>query len=148
MKKRRIIAFVLLLAVLTGIAAWIHLTSREEVAAGTLQMTYGESTYTVDLADLDYEQVTGERVNGKGETRPVDGPGVALRSLLEREKIDSYSKVTVVSGDSYSAELRAEEVAEEGKAYLLLEEDELRLIVFGDQNSKRSVSDVAQIVIE
>lgn len=148
MKKRRILVFILVLAILTGIAAWNHLSSREEVAEGTLQMSFGEQTYLVKLDDLDYEQITGERVNGKGEVRPVDGPGIALHELLAQEKIEGYTKVTVISGDSYSAELTAEEVVEDGKACLLLEEGSLRLIVFGDENSKRSVSDVAQIVIE
>lgn len=37
---------------------------------------------------------------------------------------------------------------EEKKAYLLLQEEELRLVVFGDENSKRSVSNVKQIVVE
>lgn len=37
---------------------------------------------------------------------------------------------------------------EEEKVYLLLQEEELRLVVFGDENSKRSVSNVKQIVVE
>ena len=56
--------------------------------------------------------------------------------------------MTVVSDDSYTADLTAEEVAESGKAYLLLEQPYLRLVVFGDQNSKRRVSNVVQIIVE
>ena len=37
---------------------------------------------------------------------------------------------------------------EDGKAWLLLEQPYLRLVVFGDQNSKRSVSNVVQIIVE
>lgn len=81
--------------------------------------------------------------NGAGSSGPCE-----LKDLLESEKIDSYSNVTVISDDSYHAELTAEEVAEEGRAYLMLQDEELRLIVFGDSNSKRSVSNVVQIVIE
>lgn len=148
MKKHKALAFILVLAVLTGITAWSHLSSREEVAEGTLQMTADGHTYTVELSDLNYEPVSGVRVNGKGESIPVEGQGVLLKNLLDAEKIASYSKVTVISDDSYSAELTAEEVKEDGKAYLMLDEEELRLIVFGDQNSKRSVSDVVQIIVE
>lgn len=60
----------------------------------------------------------------------------------------SYSKVTVISDDSYAADLTAEDVKEDGKAYLMLDEEEIRLIVFGDPNSKRSVSNVVQIIVE
>ena len=148
MRKHKAIVFVLALAVLTGMAAWLHLSSREEVAEGTLKMTFADHVYAVDISELRYEPVSGVRVNGKGEFLPVEGQGISLTDLLESEKIDSYSKVTVISDDSYHAELTAEEVAEEGRAYLMLEEEELRLIVFGDQNSKRSVSNVVQIVIE
>ncbi len=69
-------------------------------------------------------------------------------SCLAQEHITGYSKVSVVSDDSYSAELTADEVKEDGKVYLLNEEDSLRLVVFGDENSKRSVSNVVQIVVE
>ena len=148
MKKHKVLALILVLAVLTGIAAWFHLSSREEVAKGTLQMTVGGHTYTVELSNLDFEPVSGVRVNGKGESIPVEGQGISLEDLLDEEDINSYSKVTVISDDSYTAELTAEEVEEDGKAYLMLDEEALRLIVFGDQNSKRSVSNVVQVVIE
>ena len=60
-----------------------------------------------------------------------------------------YEKVTVVSDDSYSAEVLKEEVEEGTRAFLILgDENELRLVVFGDTNSKRSVSNVAQVVVE
>ena len=43
----------------------------------------------------------------------------------------------------------AEEVEEDSKAFLIMEEEkELRLVVFGDENSKRSVSNVVRIVVE
>ena len=51
----------------------------------------------------------------------------------------------MVSDDSYSAEVHADEAE---NAHFLLEEGTLRLIVFGDSNSKRSVSDVKQIIVE
>ena len=148
MKTYKALALILLLVILTGIAAWFHLSSREEVAEGTLQVTIDNRKQTVKLAALNYEPVSGVRVNGKGESIPVEGEGISVKALLESQNVASYSKVTAVSDDSYTAELTAEEVAEEGKAYLLLDGAYLRLVVFGDQNSKRSVSNVVQIIVE
>lgn len=148
MKTHKALLLILVLVMITGIAAWFHLTSREEVAAGTLQITVNGNTQTIELAALDYAPVSGVRVNGKGETISVEGRGILVKDLLASTKIASCSKVTVVSDDSYTAELTAEEVAEDGKAWLLLEQPYLRLVVFGDQNSKRSVSNVVQIIVE
>ena len=148
MKTHKALLLILVLVIITGIAAWFHLTSREEAAEGTLQITVSGNTQTIELAALDYAPVSGVRVNGKGETISVEGRGILVKDLLASTKIASYSKVTVVSDDSYTAEITAEEVAEDGKAWLLLEQPYLRLVVFGDQNSKRSVSNVVQIIVE
>ena len=148
MKTYKALALILVLAMLTGIAAWFHLSSREEVAEGTVRITANGSAQTVKLADLHYEPVSGVRVNGKGESIPVEGEGISVKDLLETQKIVSCTKVTVISDDTYSAELTAEEIAEDGKAYLLLDDAYLRLVVFGDHNSKRSVSKVVQIIVE
>lgn len=148
MKKHGVLIFVLVLALLTGVAAWCHLAGREQVAAGTVQITVAGQTKTVQLSGLEYVTVSGVRVNGKGESIPVEGMGIPLKALLETEQVDSFAKITVVADDSYRAELTAEEVAEDGKAYLLLQEDTLRLVVFGDENSKRSITHVVQIVVE
>ena len=149
MKKHKVKIFAIVLVIFTMIAALVHLNTREAVAEGTLLISANGDTITVDISKFDYEQVTGTRVNGKGEERTVDAPGIALKNVLAREKIQDYTKVTVVSDDSYSAEITAEEVADGSKAFLIVEEEnELRLVVFGDTNSKRSVSNVAQIIVE
>ena len=148
MKKHKALLLILVLVMLTGIAAWFHLSSREEVPEGTVQITAEGGTQRVKLSTLKYEPVSGIRVNGKGESIPVEGEGISVKDLLVSLKISLFSKITVVSDDSYSAELTAEEAAEEGKAYLLLDGDYLRLVVFGDQNSKRSVSNVVQLIVE
>ena len=149
MKARKAIILVTVLIVLTAILAVIHLSSREEVPENTLQISVKGESITVDIEKLEYEQVIGVRVNGKGEEIPIDAPGISVNELLTQEKISDYSKVTVVADDSYSAELTAEEVREDGKAFLLNEEEgSLRLVVLGDENSKRSVSNVVQIIVE
>ena len=149
MKARKAIILVTVLIVLTAILAVIHLSRREEVPENTLQISVKGESITVDIEKLEYEQVIGVRVNGKGEEIPIDAPGISVNELLTQEKISDYSKVTVVADDSYSAELTAEEVREDGKAFLLNEEEgSLRLVVLGDENSKRSVSNVVQIIVE
>ena len=149
MKARKAIILVTVLIVLTAILAVIHLSRREEVPENTLQISVKGESITVDIEKLEYEQVIGVRVNGKGEEIPIDAPGISVNELLTQEKISDYSKVSVVEDDSYSAELTAEEVREDGKAFLLNEEEgSLRLVVLGDENSKRSVSNVVQIIVE
>ncbi len=148
MKKSKALMLIMLLFVLTGIAAIVHLTTREQVADGEIQLIYGDTTYSVAYKELKLEQVSGIRVNGKGEEKKVEAPGILLKEILDEKDIQEYSKVTVVSDDSYSAQMSAEEVAEETKVYLLLQEEQLRLVVFGDTNSKRSVSNVKQILAE
>ena len=148
MKKSKVVFLIFLLVVLTGVLAAVHLTTRDKVGENEVQLTYQDKTYSVEYKKLDLEQVTGTRVNGKGEEKKVEAAGILLRKLLEEKNIEEYSQVTVVSDDSYSAKIAAEEIKEEEKAYLLLQEEELRLVVFGDENSKRSVSNVKQIVVE
>lgn len=148
MKASKALALILALVILTGIAAYFHLSTREEVTKGTVQVTMDGRPQTLNLSDLSYEPVSGIRVNGKGESISVEGDGISVKAFLEIQKADSYTKVTIVSDDSYSAELTAEEIGEEGKAYLMLDEAYLRLVVFGDPNSKRSVSNVVQIIVE
>ena len=149
MKTSKVKIFVFALIVITIVAALLHLNTREAVAEGTLLISAGGDTITVDLSKLEFEPVIGTRVNGKGEEHTVDAPGISLKNVLAREKITDYTKVTVMSDDSYSAEVSAEEIADGSKAFLIVEEEkELRLVVFGDTNSKRSVSNVVQIVVE
>lgn len=148
MKTSKAFALILVLVILTGIAAWFHLSTREEVTEGTVQVTVDGHAQTLKLSGLPYEPVSGVRVNGKGESISVEGDGISVKAFLETQNTASCSKVTVVSDDSYSAELTAEEIQQDGKAYLLLEDGYLRLVVFGDSNSKRSVSNVVQILVE
>lgn len=148
MKSHKAIILGVVLIILTAVLAVIHLGTREEVPENAVQISANDKTYMVDIEKLNYEKVEGVRVNGKGEEIPVDGQGIALKDILAQENITEYSKVTVVADDSYSAELTADEVKEDGKAYLLNEEESFRLVVFGDENSKRSVSNVVQIVVE
>ena len=149
MKKYKVIIFTVVLILLTVAAAVIHLNTREVVAEGSLLLIAGDKEITLDLSEFAYEQVTGIRVNGKGEEIPVEGFGVAVKEVLAQAKVAEYERIKVISDDAYQAEISAEEVEDGTKAFLILDEEKkLRLVVFGDTNSKRSVSNVAQIVVE
>lgn len=148
MKGSKIKILALVLVVFTAFFAVLHLNGREEIPANAIQIQSGDKTCTVDITKLNYEQVIGTRMNGKGEELPVEGTGILLGKILEQENISGYSKVTVMADDSYKVEVTAEEIHEDKKVYLLYEEESLRLIVFGDKDSKRSVSNVVQILVE
>ncbi len=149
MKTNKVKIFVIVLLNFTIIVAFLHLNTRENVAEGTLLISTEDTSVTVDISKFNYEQVTGIRMNGKGEEIEVNAPGISLNSILEQEKIRNYTKVIVYSDDSYSAEILAEELETENKVFFIVEEEKtLRLVVFGDTNSKRSVSNVVKIVVE
>ena len=148
MNTRKIIIFIGILIALTLLAAVLHLTTREEVPEHAVKVTTSEKETLLDIMSLDYATVTGIRVNGKGEEIPVEEEGISMKELLEVMGITEYATVTVLSDDSYSAKVTREEILEADKVFLLLEDTTLRLIVFGDSNSKRSVSNVVQIQVE
>ena len=150
MKKYRAIIFIVLLMLITGVMAALHLNSREVVPEGAIEVSYGEEKYIVDIHELAYENVSGIRVNGKGEEIPVEGAGILLKDLLAKLEITEFVTVSVVADDAYIADVTAEEIKNNIEAYLIQEEGEerLRLVVFGDKDSKRSVSNVAQIIVK
>lgn len=143
------------LLIVTVTAAYIHLNTRTQVPEGNLLLTAGENSREIRYDELKFGRVTGIRVNGRGEELAVEAPGIRLEEVLAYAwagdgayDIEASDIITVVSDDSYQAELSGEEVLDEDRAYLILEEEGLRLVVFGDTDSKRSVSDVKQIVLE
>lgn len=149
MKKIKPIYIVIAaLVLLTAAAAAVHLTQRAHVAAGTLRVEHGGKAVELDVGRLELSPVQGTVRNGKGEERSIDGQGVLLSQVLEQAGVGGYTAVTVTADDEYSAAVTADEAAQPGRVYLLLQEDgSLRLVVFGDENSKRSVSNVKLICV-
>ena len=150
MRKHRATIFIIILLIITGVVAAIHLGTREEVPEGAIEVVCGEEKNIIDITKLDYEQVTGTRMNGKGEEIEIDAPGIYFGSFLEEAGVTEYEMVSVVADDGYSAELSFIEIADGIEVYLIQEEGEarLRLVVLGEKDSKRSVSNVAQIIVE
>ena len=136
--------------VITGIMTLLHFKSREEIPENAIEIIYEEETYMIDITELDYKEVSGIRVNGKGEEIEVRALGIALKDVLDETEIIEYDAISVVADDAYSAQITAEEIQDGLESYLIQEdgEERLRLVVFGDKDSKRSVNNVVRIIVE
>lgn len=147
MKRNKKYVLLLALLVLTALLAGWYLTTRDAVPENTIRVTWAGKTADLDAAKLTGELVKGTLVNGKGKETTVDTTGLSLQAALAAAQVDTSAaeSVIVTSQDAFSAELTGEEMREEGKAYLILEDEEVMLIVFGDSNSKRKVHQVMQI---
>ena len=152
MKKstKIMVAAIAALIALTVVFAIIHSAARTEVPDGALLVScVGEKKY-VDLASLDTVAVRGSVVNGKGEKSDVNTQGVPLADVIENAGFDPNGAVTVkvTADDEFSAELSGDELNEDGKAYLVSEDDgSMRLVVFGDSNAGRNVRNVVSVEI-
>lgn len=152
MKKstKIVMAAIAALIALTAVFAIIHSAARTEVPDGALLVSCGGEKKYVDLASLDTVSVRGSVVNGKGEKSDVNTQGVPLADVIENAGFDPNGAVTVkvTADDEFSAELSGDELNEDGKAYLVSEEDgSMRLVVFGDSNAGRNVRNVVSVEI-
>ncbi len=132
---------------ITGIAAGLRLAAHTETQAGTLRIYQGKTCKEVVLASFAEEPISGTLRNGKGEEQQIEGTGVLLSSLLRDAGVTAYDAVTVTADDAYSAVVYAEEIDAGDRVYLMPQDDGIRLLVFGDSNSKRSVTDVVSITV-
>ena len=138
------------LIALTAVFAIIHSAARTEVPDGALLVSCGGEKKYVDLTSLDTVSVRGSVVNGKGEKSDVNTQGVPLADVIENAGFDPNGAVTVkvTADDEFSAELSGDELNEDGKAYLVSEDDgSMRLVVFGDSNAGRNVRNVVSVEI-
>lgn len=145
MKNHKLRIIILILVVFTAIFSVLHFKSREVISEDCVQLIVSGKTYEIAVFDLECEKISGVRVNGKGEEISVEGQGIFLNNLLKKQNIQSFNTISVVSDDSYNAKIVAEEIE---KAAFLVEDNQLRLVVFGDKDSKRSVSNIKQIIIK
>ena len=152
MKKssKIIIAVIAALIALTAVLAVIHSAARTEVPDGALLVSCGGEKKYVDINSLDAVPVQGSVVNGKGEKSYIDTQGVPLADVIKGAGFDpnNAAAVRVTADDEFSVELSGDELNEEGKAYLVGENDgSVRLVVFGDSNAKRNVRNVVSVEI-
>ena len=117
---------------------------------GALLVNCGGEDKYVDLNSLETVSVRGSVVNGKGEKSDIDTQGVPLADVIKGAGFDpnGAAAVKVTADDEFSVELSGDELNEEGKAYLVGEDDgSMRLVVFGDSNAKRNVRNVVSVDI-
>ena len=140
---------IIVLVLITAIVAIFYMTTRPTASEGTLRIENGGQVIERPLERLTFASVHGTTVNGKGEERVIDAQGVLLSEVLREAGISDFSEVTVTADDAYNAVVTAEEIAKPDRVYLIRQDEGgLRLIVFGDSNSKRSVSDVASLSVK
>lgn len=133
--KKSVKWIIAVLLLLTVALAAVHLTTRTPDTEGAV-LVNGQA---VEISGLELSPVTGTVINGKGGEKQIDAQGILLSKLIGSE----FSSATVTASDEYSAVV---EKQDSDNAYLIVTDDgSLRLVVFGDENSKRDVKNVSKI---
>lgn len=149
MTKKKTLVLLALLVLVTGALAVIHQLNRPEVKEGILLVEYHGNTISLSLDKVASVPVEGTLVNGKGEEKPISGEGFLLSEVLKEEEIIDFRQAVVTAADEYSAVVTAEEIMDVDRAYLMKQEEGgIRLVVFGDRNSKRDVTNVVRLSVE
>ena len=146
MKKR--ITVISILLFVTIILSFIYLHFRQTVKPGDILIKSEKGEMTVSLSDLSLSHVSGSITNKKGETKKIDSEGYALADLPSLTGINDYSEISVHADDEYSAVLTKDELSSGDKAWLIENDDSIRLVVFDDKDSKRDVKNVVRIEIK
>ena len=146
--NKKIILIAGILAVITAIVTCIYLAGRDRVKAGDILIKTGSGDITVSLGDLSPSEFSGETVNKKGETKKIEAEGYPVADVVSLAGLSDYSEISVFSDDEYHATLTREEMSDPEKAWLYKDEDGLRLVVFGDNDSKRNVKNVVRIEVK
>lgn len=150
MKRNRILPICLItLVIITCTIGLLRNSAYTEPAENSVLLCIEDTSAQVPYDQITVGSVTGELVTGKGEHKSVDAKGIELSMLLAEYNIDpaQTGSATVTAADSYSAIINAAEIMEPGKVFLILQDGSLRLVVFGDTDSKRSVRDVMKIEV-
>lgn len=148
MKSRKRMLVIPIALLLFIILVVLHLSTRVSPHTGFIIVEHGAEKTEFSIDQLETSLVSGTVFNGKGEKKTIEGPGVQLSSLLNKAGIVSFQTVTVIAEDEYNAVVTAAEVLETDRVNLIIQDDgSVRLIVFGDSDSRRNVSDVARLVI-
>ena len=151
MKKNRVlIVIIVCLLAVTAVLAVTHQVTRIQDVEGAVLVEIDGRSIEVRISEMSLVPVQGTMVNNKGESREINGQGILLADVLELAgvRVDEVSDVSVTSSDEYRVEVTGEELAIPDKAYLLIEEESARLMVFGDSGAKRNVKNVARITVE
>ena len=152
MKRSRKITLLVLavLIALTAAVAVIHLSARTEEPEGAIRVECAGESVTVAWDTLELVPVQGQMKTGKGELREIDAQGILLQDLIRAAGFDpaDCAGADVAAADSYHAQVSRQELLEEDKVYVIAQETGgFRQIVFGDENSKRNISDLTDVFL-
>lgn len=164
MKKKVLIAVVIcaVLALTLGVGLYVRNTQTAQEKQNAITVKAAGKEIVVAVKELDKGAFEGETVNGKGERSAHSYRGVELQALLKDKGVDfaAATGVHVSSADQYTADLTGDELREAGKVYLAVEidgqkvsgieegTDGVQMIVFGDENMRRSVRNLAVIEVQ
>lgn len=146
--NKRILVLVLAMAVVAAFGVMPALSADAQEKSVSLTISANGNEISIPWSDMTLVPVQGTIMNGKGETKEINTEGIALQSVLDMAEAKAQEKVTVIAEDAYQAEVTAEEITEANRVWLTLSDDSLRLIVFGDGDSKRIVKHVVRVVVE
>ena len=130
---------------IVGILAAIHLASRPLVPTNHILLKQGDETFDIDIDSFQMGMVEGKTVNAKGDIKIISGEGILLRDAISDVDIGKFDEATVVSDDEYHAIVKESEIFDSDNVYLLRQDSGIRMCVFGDDNSKRNVTNVVKI---
>ena len=145
--KKRIIFIISILLAVTAIIASVYAFSRPKIESGSILLTTPSGDITINFSELTLSKVEGETVNKKGETKKISTTGFPVSDIPSLAGITEYSELSVFSDDEYHADILKDELAKSDRAWLVREDDSIRLVVFGDSDSKRNVKNVVRIEI-
>jgi len=162
--KRMLIAVLVCVLVAATVAVGLIVRNQQKAKEikDAITVNAGGKAIVVAVTDLNKGEFSGETVNGKGERATHQYRGVELQALLKENKValEGIASVTATSADQYTAELTGDEVRTDGRVYLAVEIDGekvsgiedgtlgVQMIVFGDENMRRSVRNLAVIDVK
>ena len=138
--KKIVITIICLLVVTAGIVCF-YLAGRDKVASGDLLLRSGENEVTVTLKDQNLSRVTGQMKNKKGEVKNIDSEGLPLSSVPSIIGVSDYSQIVVY------ATVTKGELDAGADAWLITDDDSIRLVVLDDTDSKRNVKNAVRVEI-
>ena len=94
---------------------------------------------------MDFSQVESAYMNKDGEV--TNFIGVPMVSIIENCEVETYSGVTIVASDGYSAEITYEELDTCNKCIITFQENGGLLAVMPDFSSKLQVKDLIELQI-
>ena len=94
---------------------------------------------------MEFSRVESAYMNKDGEI--IEYLGVPMISIIENCEVETYSSVTMVASDGYSAEITFEELDACVKCIIAFQENNGLLAVMPDYSSKLQVRDLIELQI-